>query len=97
MANLKRQAHGEDIKPAQKKAKKAKSPSSEATAGKSDDDRVCEKMATFKGYDLKEMGLPVQAMPSADGDYRGAHSYTLCVGRAVSWCNYLGILQYKSV
>ncbi|CAL1151782.1 unnamed protein product [Cladocopium goreaui] len=82
MANLKRQAHGEDIKPAQKKAKKAKSPSSEATASKSDDDRVCEKMATFKGYDLKEMGLPVQAMPSADGDYRGAHSYTLCVGRA---------------
>ena len=79
MANLKRQVHNdEDIKPAQKKAKKAKSPSSAATASKSDDDRVCEKMATFKGYDLKEMGLPVQAMPSADGDYRGAHSYTVC-------------------
>ena len=84
MANLKRHALDEDNKPAQKKAKKAKSPSSEATANKSDDDRVCEKMTIFKGYNLEEMGLPVQSMPSADADYRGAHSYTLCVGRAVS-------------
>ena len=84
MADLKRHGHVEDNQPAQKKAKKAKSPSSEATASKSDDDRICEKMTTCKGYELKEMGLPVQAMPCADGDYRGAHSYTLCVGRAVS-------------
>ena len=49
MANLKRHALDEDNKPAQKKAKKAKSPSSEATANKSDDDRVCEKNDNLQG------------------------------------------------
>ena len=78
MANLKRQAHGEDIKPAQKKAKKAKSPSSEATASKSDDDRVCEKWQPSRdmiwrrwAYQFKPCQVPmvITVVPTA----------TLCV------------------
>ena len=70
--------------PAKKKAK-VKSPSSVATKGNSDDDRTGDKMTSFKGYDLKALGIPTQALPSVDGDYRGSHSYTLCIGRAVTW------------
>lgn len=48
------------------------------------DDRICEKFCKFNLYKLEEMGVPCGAMPCADQFYRGRHSYTLCIGKAVS-------------
>lgn len=35
------------------------------------------KLREFKGYDLKKMGIPVQAWPLRTGTYLGKHGYTV--------------------
>lgn len=39
-----------------------------------------ERATTFKGYSLE--GLPREALPWKDTDYKGKHSYTVCIGEA---------------
>lgn len=39
------------------------------------------RVKVFKGYDLSQ--LPEAALPFGDGVYKGNHSYTVAVGKAV--------------
>lgn len=44
-----------------------------------------ERTKQFKGYNLEE--LPLDALPHADVEYKGKHSYTVCIKTADAWIN----------
>lgn len=50
-----------------------------------DDGRA--RTTVFKDHLLE--GFPIDALPFADGNYKGKHSYTVYVGDAATWCHHL--------
>ena len=50
-----------------------------------DAEDAAQRAPSFKGYDLNEMNLPIDARPILGHEYRGRHSYTvLCPRDTVS-------------
>ena len=54
-----------------------------------------EKSWTFKGYDLRALGLPKEALPYDECQYWGEKGYTVTLGRnAAPWSNQCFTLWY---
>lgn len=64
-------------------------------AGSVADDSKYEKCTMFKGYNLNDLKVPDQALPVLGREYKGSHSYTVCVEGAATHLNcFLEIFLY---
>lgn len=62
-----------------KKEEKASKPKRETSSGERPSSSG-ERATMFKGYNLE--ALPHEALPWKDTEYKGKHSYTVCIGDA---------------
>ena len=53
-------------------------------AGSVAGDSKHEKCTMFKGYNLNDLEVPDQALPVLGREYKGSHSYTVCVEGAAT-------------
>lgn len=78
MAKLKKRDMHEKKPESSKRARKV---STGSTGSNHAEDGERTRVKEFKGYDLSQ--LPEAALPFRDGVYKGNHSYTVAVGKAV--------------